>query len=578
MPVIFLPSDDRWGNVGERFGQGLADAYKQKILNEEQLKAIAALKKAQENYAKPSPMDADLQKAREQVYSANGFNNIIGTDPRAGVSRSKAEWDLANGISQSQQAYKTAYEAGDQTGMDAAHNQAELLRQNGKRDGISLIGLDSESDAQKAMDLAHQRAEIFRSYAKQKNIDVTGLGTNDGYNDFVKKIAGQQPVGNNITSTFSKELIENGIRKAQADYAEAQKNNDQVGMKQAHEWAEFLRSRAGNQGIDLNEGTGIGAEALRDFNSNFQNNGQTVLGPLAKGENFTLEPVQNINPISFEDIDKMSNGAASAKIDELAQGIAKDRVQSNFNPTDFMTDIYKQMITENISPEVIAKVLPLGQAYANDVATGRKQAQNLAFAKGFSKAVTSKDYHSASAIAGEYALMNNCKPEDIIKLVGQIAPEYDTKTIDNGGYNTIGIVDKHGGPSNFFNTPKTIDLTRAYEANLGFKGKVASADIKGRWTYKKDVDSTALNNQGKIVVQGMKRNQETGKKPSAEQMGKANKTYNEIMADIWDSKTAPERAAKIEHYMQTLNSLGEMLDVNVENDIDYITKTNPKGA
>jgi hypothetical protein len=68
-----------------------------------------------------------------------------------------------------------------------------------------------------------------------------------------------------------------------------------------------------------------------------------------------------------------------------------------------------------------------------------------------------------------------------------------------------------------------------------------------------------------------------GKQLDPEKIGKYNDKYNEIMSDIYDSKTPQERASKIANYSTVLNSLGQVLDKDVLNDVDYVTKTNPLG-
>jgi hypothetical protein len=69
----------------------------------------------------------------------------------------------------------------------------------------------------------------------------------------------------------------------------------------------------------------------------------------------------------------------------------------------------------------------------------------------------------------------------------------------------------------------------------------------------------------------------SAKAPDPKKVGEWSTRYDEIMSDIWDSATDQERSAKINQYMHELNAIGQALDVDVMNDIDYITKTNPRG-
>jgi len=70
----------------------------------------------------------------------------------------------------------------------------------------------------------------------------------------------------------------------------------------------------------------------------------------------------------------------------------------------------------------------------------------------------------------------------------------------------------------------------------------------------------------------------TAKALSPDKVGQYSNRYTEIMSDIYDSSKDVDRKEKINNYMLELNALGEALDLDVENDLDYITKTNPKGV
>ena len=53
-------------------------------------------------------------------------------------------------------------------------------------------------------------------------------------------------------------------------------------------------------------------------------------------------------------------------------------------------------------------------------------------------------------------------------------------------------------------------------------------------------------------------------------VGEWSARYNDILADIWNSKTPAERAQKVSEYKPELNSLGEALDIDVSNDVGFI--------
>lgn len=53
-------------------------------------------------------------------------------------------------------------------------------------------------------------------------------------------------------------------------------------------------------------------------------------------------------------------------------------------------------------------------------------------------------------------------------------------------------------------------------------------------------------------------------------VGEWSTRYNDILDDVWNSKTPEERAQKISEYKPELNSLGKALDKDVSNDIGFI--------
>jgi hypothetical protein len=53
--------------------------------------------------------------------------------------------------------------------------------------------------------------------------------------------------------------------------------------------------------------------------------------------------------------------------------------------------------------------------------------------------------------------------------------------------------------------------------------------------------------------------------------------YQNILSDIWNSNTSKDREEKIAANTARLNQLGQYLDIDVQNDVDYIQSTNPKG-
>jgi hypothetical protein len=72
----------------------------------------------------------------------------------------------------------------------------------------------------------------------------------------------------------------------------------------------------------------------------------------------------------------------------------------------------------------------------------------------------------------------------------------------------------------------------------------------------------------------------TGTGMTYSQYEKANKRYDEILQDIWDSPSAQSRTGKKNSYKDELNTLGQLLDKDVNNDVSYIPTgwVDPKGG
>ena len=98
-------------------------------------------------------------------------------------------------------------------------------------------------------------------------------------------------------------------------------------------------------------------------------------------------------------------------------------------------------------------------------------------------------------------------------------------------------------------------------------------------SFQKQVSpNTAANIQSHIYLHDNPVERPQKKKTySVSEVQTATNDYKKAIDDIWNSDTAGERNAKITQYLPVLNSAGEVLDRDVQNDIQYITQTNPGG-
>lgn len=87
-------------------------------------------------------------------------------------------------------------------------------------------------------------------------------------------------------------------------------------------------------------------------------------------------------------------------------------------------------------------------------------------------------------------------------------------------------------------------------------------EIVGTQQSKYNMASRRLNEYYNFISKGA-----YGEKQQADQ---ARARYDEIMADLWSSKTKQERMNKANGYAEELNQIGQALDLNVNNDVQYI--------
>jgi hypothetical protein len=163
-----------------------------------------------------------------------------------------------------------------------------------------------------------------------------------------------------------------------------------------------------------------------------------------------------------------------------------------------------------------------------------------------------KDLRTATTIAMAIERAGGKIHPDLIKAA-YADPEYDIRQVDLGGTKKIMAVNKK-------NPNEVIDL---------YSGEATMTPYQ--------TESLAVQREGNAIraANGGRGNNEP--KMTFKQKDEFGVEYQDILSDIWNSNTPEEREQKIVQHAQRLNALGEYLDKDVQNDVDYIQTTNPIG-
>jgi hypothetical protein len=154
------------------------------------------------------------------------------------------------------------------------------------------------------------------------------------------------------------------------------------------------------------------------------------------------------------------------------------------------------------------------------------------------------------------------------KMISALSPEYKMEVVDQGPQKSLVLYNPKtgevasGGTLGVGVSPNTQYtqeqennrwVTPSANAQLGANARIQAAGIS----------ASARGNNSKP----------TGKTSTGlnyNQYEKANTRYGEILQDLWNSSTPQERTMKANSYTDELNTLGQLLDKNVNNDVNYI--------
>lgn len=292
--------------------------------------------------------------------------------------------------------------------------------------------------------------------------------------------------------------------------------------------------------------------------------------------------------------------------ESTTQPNVSDGLQFTSNPTPTNKPVIKtQTLTlSEIKPKIRAMMYPaakaladkghdpkvfmpmLQQAVNDSIAEHTERFNNAQRDQALSIINSNADYR-AKFIAGVKA---GFKPE-ILKMALDNGLDFRLQSLGN----RVGVfgVDKHNGvvydmttgqPINADSVKFGVSPTAVYNKNTVsadniYNKNTVSADTVYRRENPMPRSGSGGNGNGSSVRgNGSSSTTRTVEKEIApEKLEKYSNKYDEIMSDIWDSSTPDQRAAKISRYTTELNALGQALDIDVQNDVDYITKTNPLG-
>ena len=159
---------------------------------------------------------------------------------------------------------------------------------------------------------------------------------------------------------------------------------------------------------------------------------------------------------------------------------------------------------------------------------------------------------------------------DVTTPYKEFAPEYKAERFDNGNSNDA-----------YSFNPKTgkyelqVSMAKGVSPDAQLRADTSITTASMRRAAGGSGGSRSTGGGGNYGDGGRKTG--TTKQLDPIKVGQYSTRYQEILADIWDTKTAKDRSALVNQYTDELNALGQALDKDVENDIDYIINTNPRG-
>ena len=161
------------------------------------------------------------------------------------------------------------------------------------------------------------------------------------------------------------------------------------------------------------------------------------------------------------------------------------------------------------------------------------------------------------------------------QMIKTLSPEYKMNVVNRGDVQSLILHDPRTGQViDAGDLSVGINPSTKYSADMGYQGKIDSAHITGQYGLQRSVIGASRGRESNKVYGPGTLN---GKQIDPSKLEKYSDRYDEIMSDIWESSTPGERASKVNRYASELNALGNALDIDVQNDVDYITKTNPLG-
>jgi hypothetical protein len=192
----------------------------------------------------------------------------------------------------------------------------------------------------------------------------------------------------------------------------------------------------------------------------------------------------------------------------------------------------------------------IAQQKAQETATNRvNETRTIQIGKLTDALNNAKDLRSATKIAmGIERLGGKIHPE-LIKAAWS-DPNYDIQTVDYGGRKKIVAVNKA-------NPKEVINLEDGEVTMTPYQEKQIAIG-----------ERNAASNEVRAANSGARPKEP--KKLSPDKVDEYSARYDELMSDIWNSGTREERADKINKYTSALNAYGEALDIDVQNDIDYV--------
>jgi len=354
--VIYIPSQDRWGNLGATVGQQLGNILAAKAKNEALEKGLDTASKLYDAATHPTATNDQITSAASQY---TGIPGLVGMNAVQGLANMQNTWNAASNQ------------------MESINNQLA----NTSDPNVQKTLTDQKTALQNQMDTANQKAIWMRTAVGNKGADLTGLGADDDVNQYIQNsnalknsllpqsattTSALQSI-NNATGTYDN--AQNELNSINAQLANPDENTDVTGlqtraaqlrkdMDTAHADAEWTRNSMFNPSL-----LGTKGQSVVGADGNYNSQG-LLPGNMDLTNSFSkalTNADNNKYQITLDDVAKDQN------ISNYAKAAAYAAAREKFSPTQYENQAMQALLKAGLSSDAIAKLQPMIEKQASDI-------------------------------------------------------------------------------------------------------------------------------------------------------------------------------------------------------------------